>query len=219
VIASSKFERSAVSLPFALISALVAASEWPRPWVLVVAVAASAGAGALWTGVSAARRWLRAWRHWALGLCLAPVPIVTWVATRGRLGWESLLLAVALTLWAAGFDIVCSCETIEADRQSGAFTIPAARWGTRRALFVASVNHVASLWLLAVFGWAGPVGWLFLVGVIVVSCALYVFHRMIQPERPAGAASKAAATGLVLSLVLLAFTAVDVLVMGGRALI
>lgn len=218
MIANSKLERSAVSLPFALISAFAAAAEWPRPWVLLIAVAASAGAAALWIGVSAVRRRLRTWLHWALGLCLAPVPLVTWVATRGRLELESLLLAAALMLWVAGFDIICSCETIQADRERGVLTIPA-RWGTRRSLLVASVNHVVSLWLLAVFGWVGPVGWLFLVGVIVVSCALYLFHRLIRPERPGGAASRAAATSFVLSLGMLAFTAVDVLAIGGRVVI
>jgi hypothetical protein len=53
----------------------------------------------------------------------------------------------------------------------------------------------------------------------VISCALYLFHRIVRPERPVGAASKVAATSFVLSLGLLAFTAVDVLVIGGRVLI
>ena len=213
-----ELDRLAVSLAFALMSAFAAASEWPRTWVLTVAVVASTAAAALSIALSAIRGRLHAWAHWASGLCLAPVPIATWVATWRRLDLAPLLLAGALAFWVAGFDIICSCEGIQADRQRGAFTLPA-RWGARKSLLVAALNHLVAAWLLALFGWTGPVGWLFLVGVIVISFGLFLFHRTLRPERLAGAASNAAVMSLVLSLVLLGFAAADVLVIGKRVLI
>lgn len=217
-IARPKLERWAISFPFALISALAVMSAWPRPRLLIVCVLVSAAAGALCAAIYAIRRWLRAWMHWVAGLCLAPVPVATWVAAGARLELAPLLLAGALLFWVAGFDIIYACDNAQVDRERGIFTV-AARWGARKSLLLALLNHVIALWLLAVFGWIGPVGWLFLVGVIVISFGVYLLHRTLRPERFPGAASSAALMSLVLSLILLAFTAAAVLVIGGPVLI
>src|SRR3972149_363196 len=46
--------------------------------------------------------------HWFIGLALAVGPAGAWIAVRGDLTFEPLLLSLAILFWVAGFDLIYS---------------------------------------------------------------------------------------------------------------
>ena len=79
--------------------------------------------------------------HIVLGTVLGVAPAAAWIAVRGTLDPGILLLALAVTLWTAGFDIIYSCQDIAFDRSAGLHSIPV-RFGVARALLVSRLLHV-----------------------------------------------------------------------------
>jgi len=210
-----RLERAAIGLPFALISAFVAVSGWPRGWVLFWVVVAAAAAGAAAEASHSLRKRLNGWVHWVVGLCLGVAPVAVWAAARGGVGMAPLLLGGALVFWVAGFDLVAACGEIVGDREQGVFTVPA-RWGARKAGVMAAGSHVVAFWLLAIFGEVAGLGWLYLSGVILLVPVVYVMHRMAAPESAAQRKVAWFSAADVLGVVLLLFGAADVIVLGSR---
>ncbi|MXY69360.1 MAG: 4-hydroxybenzoate octaprenyltransferase [Acidobacteriia bacterium] len=79
--------------------------------------------------------------HIVLGAVLGVAPAAAWIAVRGTLDPAILLLALAVTLWTAGFDIIYSCQDVAFDRSAGLHSIPA-RFGVATALLVSRLLHV-----------------------------------------------------------------------------
>ncbi len=125
--------------------------------------------------------------HWVLGFALGLAPVGAWMAIRGRLDLLPWLLTAAVTTWTAGFDLIYACQDIAFDREHGLFSIPA-RWGARRALVISTVNHVFTIWFLALFGYYAGLGWLYFLGVIVLilrCCGMSTasYNRTISARR------------------------------------
>jgi 4-hydroxybenzoate polyprenyltransferase len=95
--------------------------------------------------------------HLVLGLALAGAPLGAWIAVRGDLALPPLLLAGAVLLWVAGFDILYALQDLDFDRRSGLFSLPA-RFGVRGALWVSALLHAAMLGLLACLPYLYPPG-------------------------------------------------------------
>src|SRR5687768_3086691 len=107
--------------------------------------------------------------HWVLGLSLGIAPVGAYLAVAGRWSnpvWALPLLAAAVMLWVAGFDIVYSLQDIEFDREQKLHSIPA-RVGTSKALLIARGAHALSVvcFLVLLLLRAFPVGGLFAVAV------------------------------------------------------
>jgi len=151
--------------------------------------------------------------HWVLGFALGIAPVGAWIAIRGRMDFPPLLLCAAVTLWTAGFDIIYACQDIAFDRQEKLFSVPA-RWGTRDALVISSLNHVFTVWLLALFGWAADLNWLYLLGVVVLVPVLWWQHRVVRPDDLSRAEAASFVASGLFSIVLFLFAAGDVILMG-----
>jgi 4-hydroxybenzoate polyprenyltransferase len=112
--------------------------------------------------------------HLVLGLSLAGAPLGAWIAVRGDIRPAPLLLAAAVLLWVAGFDILYALQDLDFDRASGLFSIPA-RFGVSGSLWASAALHAVMLGLLALLprayalegvrlgagfwlGWAGCLG-------------------------------------------------------------
>jgi 4-hydroxybenzoate polyprenyltransferase len=158
---------------------------------------------------------LTVWTHWVLGLCLGLAPIGAWIAVRAQVELPPLLLGAAVTFWAAGFDIIHACRTVRVDRAHKLLSLPA-RWGARKALVFAAANHLITVWLLALFGQAAGLGWLYLLGVVVLVPVLFWQHRMARPDNLPRMLGASFAANAVFSVALFLFAAADVILISSK---
>lgn len=116
--------------------------------------------------------------HVFLGIALALAPIGAWLAVQGTSVTmmevvQMTVLAIAVVLWLVGFDIIYALQDYDFDRKHGLHSLVVA-WGPRNALQAAFLAHVLMCGLLLAFGLlckfrvAYLVGWMFIVGCIVL---------------------------------------------------
>ena len=122
--------------------------------------------------------------HYVLGLSLAIAPVGAYLAIAGE--WSKpagalLVLAAAVMLWVAGFDIVYAIQDIDFDRRENLHSAPA-RLGVRKSLRLARVLHmgaVAAFVAIAAFT-LFPVGTFYALGVGIMGGLLLVEHRIVR---------------------------------------
>jgi 4-hydroxybenzoate polyprenyltransferase len=114
--------------------------------------------------------------HFFLGLALSVSPVGAWLAVRGRFDFAPLVLALAVLLWVAGFDMIYATMDLEFDRGEGLYS-----WAAKRdidaVLAWALALHVAMLGVLALFGWLAELGAGFWIAMAAVAGALLYEHR------------------------------------------
>ncbi|MGD1146617.1 MAG: UbiA-like polyprenyltransferase [Thermoanaerobaculaceae bacterium] len=119
--------------------------------------------------------------HLWLGLGLGIAPVGAWLAVRGSFAWPPLVLALAVTAWVTGFDILYSLQDEEFDRAIGLHSIPAAL-GAWRSILVARGLHA-----VAAIGFGGFAmligGWGLWVGLAVATALLVWQHALVGPDR------------------------------------
>lgn len=120
--------------------------------------------------------------HFWLGAALMLAPMGAWVAIRAQLDWAPVVLAGAVLLWVAGFDILYACQDIEFDRKMHLYSIPA-RLGISGALQVAKLCHAGMVLLLmglpGVFPWFGEI---FYTGLLAIAALLAYEHTIVRPD-------------------------------------
>jgi 4-hydroxybenzoate polyprenyltransferase len=125
--------------------------------------------------------------HLVLGLAMAGAPLGAWIAVRGDVEAAPLLLAAAVLLWGAGFDILYALQDRDHDVRVGLFSVPA-RFGVRGALWLSGALHLAMLAVLAVLPrvYAGGMGaslgaayWLGWVGCVAL---VSYQHWVVRPS-------------------------------------
>jgi 4-hydroxybenzoate polyprenyltransferase len=120
--------------------------------------------------------------HFWLGLSLAIAPPAAWIAARGTLDDPfPLLLAGAVLLWTAGFDVIYACQDVAFDRAAGLRSLPA-RLGVKGALRVSAALHalvVVALFALAAVAHLGAV---YLGGCAFVAALLAYEHAIVKPD-------------------------------------
>lgn len=126
------------------------------------------------------------WSHWVLGLSLGIAPVGAYLAIAGEWSqppWALPLLAAAVMLWVAGFDIVYAVQDLDFDRQRGLHSIPA-RLGLERSLLAARVVHALSVATFALIAFLRPfpVNWLFATAVGLMAGLLYYEHLIVRPR-------------------------------------
>jgi 4-hydroxybenzoate polyprenyltransferase len=120
--------------------------------------------------------------HYYLGGALALAPVCAWVAISGTIGWPPMIMAGAVLLWTAGFDIIYACQDYESDLRTGTFSVPA-RIGIGRALWVARLTHAGSAALLITLGLATPqLGWLYGTGAAAAILLLIIEQALVRAD-------------------------------------
>ncbi len=153
--------------------------------------------------------------HWILGASLGIAPVGAWIAVRESVALAPIILGAAVAAWTAGFDIIYACQDIRFDRKEGLFSLPA-RWGARHALVVSALNHVVTVWLLAFFGKAADLSWLYYAGVLVLIPVLWWEHRIVRPNDLRRAETASFVASGIFSLVFFLFAAADVIFISSR---
>src|SRR5450432_3037378 len=120
--------------------------------------------------------------HYYLGVALALAPICAWLAIRGQLALEPLLMFAAVLFWTAGFDIIYACQDYQSDLQTGVFSIPA-KVGIANALWIARLTHFVSFTAMILLGLYSPqLRSLYFLGVACAGVLLIVEHSLVKPN-------------------------------------
>jgi 4-hydroxybenzoate polyprenyltransferase len=119
--------------------------------------------------------------HIVLGLTDAIAPAGGWLGISPTFTLPMALLAGAVAVWIAGFDIIYACQDVEFDRANGLHSIPA-RFGIPAALRASTALHILMVVLLIALGWSLGLGWIYYLGVAAAAGLLVVEHRIITPE-------------------------------------
>ena len=113
--------------------------------------------------------------HFFLGLALAVAPVGAWIAVTGRLDFPPLILAAAVLLWVAGFDLIYATQDYDVDKREGLHSM-VVRLGERGAMGLAVWLHVAALAGLAGFGFASSAGSIYFASMGIIAAALFYEH-------------------------------------------
>lgn len=113
--------------------------------------------------------------HLVLGIACGGAPVGAWMAVRGNIGWPSLVLGAAVTLWVAGFDIIYAVQDVSFDRREDLYSIPSV-FGVKKALIVSCLFHIAATALLAHLYFYLDLGPLYAAGTGIVGLLLLFEH-------------------------------------------
>ena len=153
--------------------------------------------------------------HLVLGLSLGIAPVGAFIAVAGHVVFdgyfvvEPFILALLVTTWCGGFDIIYALQDAAFDRRRGLHSIPS-RFSARTALTVSCGLHAVSVAALLWFVSYCPGSvWLWL-GAGIFTGLLVLEHLLVTPTRQRnigiafgtlnGLASLALATGVIIDL-------------------
>jgi 4-hydroxybenzoate polyprenyltransferase len=167
-------------------------------WVLVVASAGlfvlSAGllnpmclalspVALAWVMVYSYSKRFTALSHLWLGVGMAISPVGGYLAVTGAWStpwWAILLLALVVTCWGGGFDILYSLQDEGFDREHGLRSLTVAL-GAPQAISVARGLHALAAVALAAFGAAAGFGAWYYAGAALATGLLVWEHRLVRP--------------------------------------
>jgi 4-hydroxybenzoate polyprenyltransferase len=150
--------------------------------------------------------------HLVLGLALSGAPLGAWIAVRGDVRATPLVIAAAVLLWVAGFDILYALQDEEFDRGHGLFSIPA-RFGVVGSLWISGFLHAVMLTLLALLPRTYPPGlgaWYWMGWAGCLALVSYQ-HWVVRPGDLSRLNAAFFTANGVLSVWLFAATALDIL--------
>jgi 4-hydroxybenzoate polyprenyltransferase len=171
---------------------------------------------------SYSKRWT-ALSHFLLGLCLAMAPAGAYLAVRGdlepmpeyggRLGLpiEILpgLMAAAVVLWVAGFDIIYSCQDYRFDMSEPTLKSLPKSVGIPKALRISAILHAGCAALLAALGLYAGLGAFYFAALVPVCGLLTYQHLIVKPEDLSRADEAFFAANGAVSVLLLAAIAAE----------
>jgi 4-hydroxybenzoate polyprenyltransferase len=148
--------------------------------------------------------------HLVLGLSLAGAPLGAWIAVRGDVSLEPLMLALAVLLWTAGFDVIYALQDEAFDRSAGLHSLPVLL-GPVRALIMARLFHLLAVILLLALGRVAALGWFYAAAVVGSALLLIVEHRLVSATDLSRMQMAFFRLNVALGLIVLAGTGVDLL--------
>jgi len=116
--------------------------------------------------------------HLVLGVSLGLAPIAGVVAVSESITLWSILLALGVMFWVAGFDLLYSLQDMEYDKSKGLFSIPSV-YGKEATFFISRLFHALTVlfWLLFVVD-AGLGTWAYF-GVLFSGVILFMEHKIV----------------------------------------
>ena len=130
-----------------------------------------------------------AFSHFFLGLALSVAPVGAWLAVTGKFALPPLVLAFAVLLWVAGFDLIYATQDHEFDRSEGLHSL-VVKLGIEGSLGWAKWLHWMMLAVLAAFGWVAALGPAFFASLALIGAAI-VFEHWTAAKRDLAAINRA----------------------------
>ena len=127
--------------------------------------------------------------HFFLGLALGVSPVGAWLAVTGGFALPPLVLALAVLLWVAGFDLIYATQDYEFDKRERLHSM-VVKLGVERSLQWAQGLHWLMLAALGAFGWSAKLGPAFFSSMAVMSLAL-IYEHLSAARRDIAAINRA----------------------------
>lgn len=150
--------------------------------------------------------------HVILGIACGGAPVGAWIAVKGSIGWPALVLGAVVTLWVAGFDIIYGTQDVDFDRREGLYSIPAV-FGVKNALIISTLFHISAVILLIYLGFYMNMGWLYALGLCIISVLLFMEHIMVKPDNLKNVKIASYSINQTVSVVLFMFTTLDIFIL------
>ncbi len=120
------------------------------------------------------------------------------------------MLALAVLLWVAGFDIIYATQDHDFDRAEGLHSL-VVKLGLQRSLAAAQALHWLMLGALVAFGWLAEMWWIYFSSLVLIAAALVFEHRSARSLDVAGINRAFFQSNAFVSVVFVAAAAFDVL--------
>ncbi len=149
--------------------------------------------------------------HLVLGLSLALSPIGAWIGITGEIVIAPFILALAVLLWTAGFDIIYACQDLQHDIKTGLHSIPS-KMGIKNSLILSSVLHFLMVIVLLIFMYFTKLSFVYFGGVCFVGIMLIYEHSLIKPHDLSKISLAFFTVNGIISMILMAVTLVDIFI-------
>ena len=121
--------------------------------------------------------------HIVLGISLGIAPLGAYIAVCGTADWGMALLALLVTTWCGGFDIIYALQDASYDRENGLHSIPS-RFSVATSLYISIALHIISVAALIAFAYLYlPNNYLIWIGVALFSGCILLEHLLVTPTR------------------------------------
>jgi len=150
--------------------------------------------------------------HFWLGIACSAAPMGAFIALSGRFELRYFVLAGAVALWVAGFDMLYALQDIDFDRNAGVHSIPA-RFGAAGARSISALCHAGTIGGLAALPLFWPLSWAYGIGVIVAAALLIAEHIVVRGGSEHHVRIASYSINEVVPLVMLAATAIDIYIL------
>ncbi len=161
---------------FAFLIMLFAASHLPILCMQLSPIAI------IWLSLYSYSKRISALCHFILGIALGGAALGGWIAAGGSLASPSIWsLALAVTCWVSGFDIIYACQDYGFDVQEKIFSLPA-KFGIAKALKISKLLHAFTVLCLILLGLCSQLGFIYWLGVIIIACMLVYEHSLVSAK-------------------------------------
>lgn len=120
--------------------------------------------------------------HLVLGIALGIAPVGAYMAVTGTSTAVCWLLALVVTTWCAGFDIIYALQDAAFDRERGLHSVPS-HFSARTSLIISALLHITSVALLLVVARSMPQTWLLWTGCGMFAAILATEHIVVTPTK------------------------------------
>ena len=152
-------------------------------WALNPFCAMLAPLALIWIATYSYTKRFTDWSHVWLGGSLAIAPVGGYIAVTGAWSdpwWQLIVVAFAVTMWVAGFDIFYALQDEAVDRTQGLRSL-VVRLGQGRSIALAKGFHGLAIVALIAFGYAAHLGWPYYAGVGIATGLMFWEHQLVKP--------------------------------------
>ncbi len=119
--------------------------------------------------------------HLVLGTGLALAPLGAWLALTAQFHTLPVLIAIAVLLWVAGFDIIYSLQDEGFDKEAQLYSIPRAI-GRKKALMLSALLHTGAFSALVAASLIAQFQLIALSGTAIFGILLLYQHLIVSPN-------------------------------------
>jgi len=119
--------------------------------------------------------------HLILGISLGLAPIAGVVAVSGEITLWSVYLAIGVSFWVAGFDLLYSLQDIEFDKANNLHSIPS-KFGAKNTMNIAKVFHILTIVFWTLFIITAKLEFWALLAIILSAIALAYEHYLVNKD-------------------------------------